>query len=223
MTYRESRDLYFKNNLRKERAKISLEVIAKENPKICLDIGCGLGFYTFDISKKAGLAIGGDVADNACLWEQYKKETKIKNINFLRFDAKRLPFKDCSFDIVHVSQVLEHIPDVSVAIREMRRVSKGSVIADVPTFLWEARYYLFEMWWWGLTHPKRVISKFIKKIRTKSAKTAIKQMCIGDHVNKYGTEKWLDLFRKNGFEVKEYKKICGGMTLFIHAIKTDEQ
>ncbi len=51
-------------------------------------------------------------------------------------DGQQLPFKDESFDAVVCHQVLEHVLDVDLAIREIYYVlkSNGKVIVDVPFF-----------------------------------------------------------------------------------------
>ena len=46
-----------------------------------------------------------------------------QNITFLRGDAKRLPFRDASLDIVMTRFSLHHIPDPQAVIVEMKRVS----------------------------------------------------------------------------------------------------
>jgi len=52
--------------------------------------------------------------------------------NFVLCDLQHLPFKDNSFDIVNASQVIEHILEPALMLKEMKRVSKGMVTLDVP-------------------------------------------------------------------------------------------
>jgi SAM-dependent methyltransferase len=56
----------------------------------------------------------------------------------LHGSADSIPSRDESFDVVLCTQVLEHVPDPLLALREFRRVlcSDGLLIATVP-FLWE--------------------------------------------------------------------------------------
>jgi SAM-dependent methyltransferase len=47
-------------------------------------------------------------------------------------DLQKLPFKDASFDFVFASNVLEHVPDDLLAIREIRRILKPDGLAVLP-------------------------------------------------------------------------------------------
>lgn len=51
-------------------------------------------------------------------------------------DVRKLPFQDASFDVVCAFEVLEHLPfeDFSVAVSELHRVSRGSVLLSLPHF-----------------------------------------------------------------------------------------
>jgi ubiquinone/menaquinone biosynthesis C-methylase UbiE len=51
-------------------------------------------------------------------------------------DAERLPFPDASFDVVICSEVLEHLPDVDVALAEITRIVKpgGKFACSVPRY-----------------------------------------------------------------------------------------
>ena len=49
-------------------------------------------------------------------------------------DARMLPFRDRVFDCVIAHHVLEHIPEVTQAVLELKRVAKSSVIIAVPRY-----------------------------------------------------------------------------------------
>ena len=49
-----------------------------------------------------------------------------------RVDLQNLPFKNSSYDFVFASHVLEHIPDDTSAIKEIRRILKPGGIAILP-------------------------------------------------------------------------------------------
>ncbi|KAL7914019.1 S-adenosyl-L-methionine-dependent methyltransferase [Trichoderma velutinum] len=94
-----------------------------------LDVGCGPGTITMDLAR---LVPGGKVVGLECesageILQQAvdsAKENDIYNAEFIIGDIHALPFQDSSFDITHAHQVLQHITDPVVALREMCRVTK---------------------------------------------------------------------------------------------------
>jgi SAM-dependent methyltransferase len=57
---------------------------------------------------------------------------------FLRARAEQLPFRDQSLDGIGLFDLLEHMPDPVLALKEAQRVVRpgGFVIATVPAFSW---------------------------------------------------------------------------------------
>jgi SAM-dependent methyltransferase len=47
-------------------------------------------------------------------------------------DLTALPFEDGSFDLIACSHVLEHVPDDGAALRELRRVLRGTLLLQTP-------------------------------------------------------------------------------------------
>jgi SAM-dependent methyltransferase len=96
-----------------------------------LDVGCGEGFvinYLRQVNA-AGQAIGGDFDAEALLWGRAHVRHQSRLVNF---DLHRLPFPDNSFPLVINLEVLEHLPDSRVGLRELARVSSEYVLLSVP-------------------------------------------------------------------------------------------
>ena len=96
--------------------------------KKVLEIGGGNG-YQASIIKSWGseiLSIDTEINNN----EKYFEVKKYDGINF--------PFRDESFDIVYSSNVLEHVKDLDLLIRETKRVIKptGIIIHLIPSTTW---------------------------------------------------------------------------------------
>ncbi len=94
-----------------------------------LDVGCGHMPYKkmiLENDKVIGYT-GIDIKS-----ESY--QTEIKPDYF--WDGNILPFQDAEFDIVLLTEVLEHIPDPSNILKEIRRVlkSEGLLFITVPFF-----------------------------------------------------------------------------------------
>jgi len=67
--------------------------------------------------------------------ERVKFSNQILNENIVRIDFKNgllLSFKDSNVDNVVCSEVLEHIQDNNIALKELCRVSKTRIIISVP-------------------------------------------------------------------------------------------
>jgi 2-polyprenyl-3-methyl-5-hydroxy-6-metoxy-1,4-benzoquinol methylase len=73
-----------------------------------LDIGCGNGFLTYDVAKKAGSVTAID--QNEKNIQAARRDFNRDNIRYICGDATRYDFGE-KFDVVTMSNVLEHIED----------------------------------------------------------------------------------------------------------------
>jgi len=96
-----------------------------------LDLGCGDGNVS-QLFLEIGEVTGVDVSQGA-LKEAARRgvKTKLHDLNNLP-----LPFKDKSFDVVVLTDTLEHLLDPLGGLKECRRIltGKGRVIVTVPNF-----------------------------------------------------------------------------------------
>ncbi len=107
-----------------------LKIIKKINPESILDVGCGEGFTLDTLRKnKIGKKIIG--IDNS------KESIRIGKILFPKVKINHasiydMPFPNNSFDLVICTEVLEHLKTPSLAIEEVKRVSRGNILISVP-------------------------------------------------------------------------------------------
>jgi len=109
-----------------------------------LDVGCGPGTITADLAERVAPgrvtaidASGGILAQA----RSYAEERGLTTVDFQVGDVHALDFPDATFDVVHAHQVLQHVADPVLALREMRRVCRpGGVVAardgDYAAFTW---------------------------------------------------------------------------------------
>lgn len=107
-----------------------LPTVTLNNQQKLLDIGCGIGQISLEL-KKRGLEVTGvdfsAAAVNKCL---------AQGLNAIKSDVDKdgLRFADNSFDVVWVSDVIEHVFDPIFLLKETNRVLKkdGKLIFSVP-------------------------------------------------------------------------------------------
>lgn len=105
-----------------------------------LDCGCGMGYLSMVMGEVSGAAIVGVDGDHARLrWAQRENVPA----ELARVDINSLPFADEAFDKILLSEVLEHLADDEIGLRELWRVLRpgGALAISVPhanyPFLWD--------------------------------------------------------------------------------------
>lgn len=114
-----------------------------------LDAGCGTGRNLLEFSS-LGEAFGVDPAPEAI---EFCHRRGLERAQPGR--AESLPFEDHVFDLLLATDVLEHVPDDRVALRELHRVSApgAMLLATVPAYMWlwsrhDEEYHHFRRYTW---------------------------------------------------------------------------
>ncbi|WP_246957769.1 methyltransferase domain-containing protein [Brachybacterium sp. Marseille-Q7125] len=110
-----------------------------------LDVGSGAGTIAADLARIVGpehlTAI--EVSEEAAAITRAELGRQgVAGSRVVVGDARALPFADATFDVVHVHQVLQHIPEPVQALREIRRVLHPGGLAAVR----ESDYEGFRWW-----------------------------------------------------------------------------
>ncbi|MBX3405992.1 MAG: ArsR family transcriptional regulator [Phycisphaeraceae bacterium] len=93
-----------------------------------VDIGCGTGNVSELLSPLVKRVIAVD-ASSAMLKAAQKRLDGRENIEFVRGEIQSLPLKDASADAAVAFLVLHHVPEISAALAEMRRVLRPGGVA----------------------------------------------------------------------------------------------
>ncbi len=89
-----------------------------------LDVGCGTGFFTRQMSRRMkDNVIGIDINEK---WVRYAWQKDLGRSSYAVADAGALPFSDAAFDMVISVAAICFIPDIHTAIRETIRVTRRS-------------------------------------------------------------------------------------------------
>lgn len=106
-------------------------LIRQTNTYQLLDAGCGEGFGLNHLLQ-LGLPldyVGSDISPDALRWARHNL---IPGLRASVADLYHLPYANNTFPLVICLEVLEHLPDSAVGLRELARVSSGYLILSVP-------------------------------------------------------------------------------------------
>jgi SAM-dependent methyltransferase len=131
---------------------IDLMPVAGYDSRRILDYGCGpghdvVGFCQFSPGSQV---TGVDVSPSSLREAQARislHQAKARLVQ-LEPDCRTLPFDGASFDVVHSSGVLHHMPDPTQTMRELRRVISPDGVAQIMVYnydsIWTHLYVAYE-------------------------------------------------------------------------------
>ncbi|MFK4912740.1 MULTISPECIES: demethylmenaquinone methyltransferase [Lactococcus] len=173
-----------------------------------LDLCCGTGDWTFDLSKavgQMGKVVGLDFSENMLKVAQAKiDKNDNNNIEFIQGNAMAIPFEKEMFDVVTIGYGLRNTPDYLTVLREIFRVLKpGGKVVCIET-----------------SHPtlpiyKQAFELYFKKVMPFLGKVFAKSLREYQWLQK-SAENFPDakalalLFSKAGFSTVSYQKYGGG-------------
>jgi SAM-dependent methyltransferase len=109
---------------------------------VLLDIGAGPGTITADFAERVAHVTATEIGEaELALSRQTAQQRGLTNMSFAVEDIHALSFPHETFDVVHAHQVLQHVANPVLALREMARVTRpGGLVAardaDYGGFLW---------------------------------------------------------------------------------------
>jgi len=133
-------------NIAKDTVIPMLRMSTSLENSVVLDLGCGQGGATDALTNHSELCIGLDIAGKFVKLNQRTK--------FVQANAHFLPFKDNSFDIIVMQDVLEHVRGTERLLKEIKRVlkKKGLIYATFPPF-----YFPYAGHLWNLSSRVRYL------------------------------------------------------------------
>lgn len=101
------------------------------NDKTVLDVGCSTGYIARELKKKGCHVVGIEIDEVAAeMARNYCGKVIVGDIE----EVKELPYPDGYFDVIILSDVLEHLKRPDVVLLKLKRYLKpgGFVIASIP-------------------------------------------------------------------------------------------
>ena len=91
-----------------------------------LDVGCGVGFLSYEIALQTGDSgrVSGIDQNSEMIRHANKRCESLRNTEFSKANAEDLPFPEKSFDAACCTQVLLYVNDVAQVLLGIRRVLK---------------------------------------------------------------------------------------------------
>ena len=95
----------------RQRQKAILSFFKNLRGKKILDVGCGPGLFTQPFSP-GNFLVGVDLSEAMLRWAR-------SSLKAVRSEAELLPFKKGSFDVVLAVEILQHLSDPEIFIKEL--------------------------------------------------------------------------------------------------------
>jgi ubiquinone/menaquinone biosynthesis C-methylase UbiE len=112
------------NGLHRKAAARLVDLVDAQPGQHALDVGCGTGLVTNLLAErvgKKGTVVGVDVSDGMLAEARHRKHG---NATFVSMAAERIVFKDETFDLVTMGEVLTYLIDPFAGLTEAHRVLK---------------------------------------------------------------------------------------------------
>lgn len=166
------------------------ELVINFKPSIVLDIGASDGLLPHSFLKFGVKGYGADISKEAV---SYAPDEIRSNIILLDIEKEHLPFKDNTFDLITILEVLEHLYDHSSIVSEIYRVLKpdGMVLMSSPL---ESK---------TLGIANKLLSK-LSKLKEESNNLHDYELCnFAPHINVHPKRFWIKEFESKGFQIYE--------------------
>jgi ubiquinone/menaquinone biosynthesis C-methylase UbiE len=177
----------------KERQKEIINTIRKNMivGKTILDCGCGEGFVSLKLASLGATVLGVDLSLNKIrMAKKLEKCTNAQNAEFIVADAENLPFKEHAFNIVVLSEVIEHLPKPKLCLNELNLIlaENGETYITVP-------------------RNTEIGMSWLKKKRQKKILIICDPLHFDSHIQTFSRREFGELLKKCGFVIDNAKGI----------------
>lgn len=173
--------------------------VAGFDGKAVLDYGCGPGHDVIGFANysEPSRLVAADISPSSLKEAEERLALHGKAAEFVQLDpaAQGLPFASDSFDHIHSSGVLHHMPNLDLVMTELRRVLKPGGTFNIMVYNYDSLWmHLF------VAHHKQIIEKAYQGLSLRDAFTSTTDTETCPIADCYTPEEFLGIAQRNGFE-----------------------
>ena len=178
---------------------IELMPVSGFDNQVVLDFGCGPGhdLVGFSIYSKPKQLIGIDISPSSLAEAEARLQLHNSPARLVRLDPAhtQLPFASNSFDHIHTSGVLHHVPNLDVLMKELRRILRPGATMNVMVYNYNSLWmHLF------VAYHKQIVEQQYTDLTLRQAFTKTTDSDDCPIADCYTPAEFISIANRNGFE-----------------------
>lgn len=172
-----------------------------------LNGACGTGWFSFMAQQRGYRVESIDLSDKVLSEIDYLNRKLGTGITVKKASVTDLPYQDEVFNVVILSEILEHLPEPRKALNEAYRVLKdgGRLIVTVPGYLYQLVFDYFISKVFPNSYDKRLTEDYQKLQMSHQTED------LDYHINQFRIGEFKQFIHKSGFKLLHFEN-----TMFLY-------
>ncbi|MFC1962392.1 class I SAM-dependent methyltransferase [Chloroflexota bacterium] len=227
MKWRSDYEEWIKNRLWQELFQAAhinglKELIGELSGKKVLDLGCGMGGFSVALTQRGVTVIALDCNPDYCKITRLRGERYGLKVSPINGVGEYLPLRSEQFDMVVLSDVLEHVQNPHKVLKEVYRVlkSRGSTyVTVVNKFTFNDPHYHLRFINWL---PQKIAEWYIEKRKRSKSYAPFKDRQRLSEMHYFTFREFTNLARTAGFYIKDpnWDKLNNPSTIISHRLRS---
>lgn len=172
-----------------------------------LDLGAGRGKFLIALVKLGGKGEGLEINPAYIKEAQKNGEDAGVSLKITEGVGEKLPYDDNCFDFANLSEVIEHVQDPILVVRELHRVlrTEGVAYVSIPNRFGfrDPHYHLYGINWLPRWFAEKIIF-WLGKIKDEHGEAGHQKLSEMHYMTYRDAKKF---FLENGFDAKDIREI----------------